>query len=39
VLVTGVVARIETEPDKSFPNAPSYGFNVRLTDYSVSPVK
>ena len=39
VLVTGTVAQIETDLSKSRPDAPTYGFKVRLTDYSVSPVK
>jgi hypothetical protein len=39
VQVTGVVAQIDTDLNKSRPNAPTYGFNVRLAKYAVSPVK
>jgi hypothetical protein len=39
VLVTGVVARIETGLSKAHPNAPDYDFGVRLRDYTVSPLK
>jgi hypothetical protein len=39
VQVSGVVARIDTDPDRLRPNAPTYGFHVRLRDYAVSPVK
>jgi hypothetical protein len=39
VLVSGVVAQIDTDLGKSHPNAPTYVFHVRLRDYTVSPVK